>query len=535
MSKVSKTMKRWHLLGTLCLLTLAAGSGCGDELRRTQSNDIFLDNNTLVFSRVRVGQSEAKLIEIRQGGETDLTVKEIYLVPRPELTEDESPDDLPAKACESTDTTYLDCDRVKLGLGPNQPFPAAIDNLCQFVVDERPELPFTLGSDEFKNVVIRYRAMEATPPGPAMLVIKSNALDKECLTVDMEVQLAAPRISATETTVAFAGGNVPQDTSVLVKNIGTGDLNVQPYTLALETPPATDPNTGDPIAEFRIEVDNDFPWIIPEGGSENLKIIYEPVDDSTDRATLSFRSNDEQTPVFTITLTSEPVFGVLNVAPNPVVFGVPAAGGQVEKVVTLTNSGLKKVDVLGMIIDQPASDYSLGGQQTSFQLAGGASREVNVIYKPQTAQGSNGTLVINSNADNADANGEILVSLTPDGMSLPALLSIDPVSVDFSDVAAGMSKTVTLTLSNLGGAPLEASSIALSGAGGGEVPPTDPEFELTRGGGMTTIAPNGTHEVDVTFTRPAGDRNLHVGALVIESNAGSSPDVIYFTANAPNE
>ena len=47
------------------------------------------------------------------------------------------------------------------------------------------------------------------------------------------------------------------------------------------------------------------------------------------------------------------------------------------------------------------------------------------------------------------------------------------------------------------------------------------------------LGPQESHEVEVVFDRPAGDTVSHLGILAIESNAGSSPDAVFFTVSAP--
>ena len=62
---------------------------------------------------------------------------------------------------------------------------------------------------------------------------------------------------------------------------------------------------------------------------------------------------------------------------------------------------------------------------------------------------------------------------------------------------------------------------------------TDTTFTIASGGGTATIPPGGNHEISVRFQRPEDDVNHYVGAIVIESDAESSPDSVSLNASAP--
>ena len=296
------------------------------------------------------------------------------------------------------------------------------------------------------------------------------------------------------------------------------------------------------MSELFIDYDTELPWAIAEGGSENVLLRYDPKDDLPDTAELVFTSNDVENPTFVVRVTTGRVFGTLNVDPNPVV-AVIEGTDEVNIPITFTNTGTRQISIFEMTVQQGGTDYALKPEIGSFALAAGRSNQTYQIkYRPTTGTGSDATLLISTDADNAvkapDARQEepgiIEVPLVRDAMSLPGLITLDPTAIDFSDVALGMSREATVTLRNGGGQALEVTRIALSADGdAASVPATDAEFTLVAGGGATSVAPGGSHAVRVAFARGAEDRNDHFGALVIESNATGSPHVVYFTSSPP--
>ena len=488
------------------LLGLSPGCDDGSKFTVGKSNDIFVNPPVVDFNRVPVGkQSDPRIIEIRQGGETALTVNEIYI------------------------EGYEGCDRVSHGINAIAPFPGELDESCEFAIDERPELPLVLDEDEFRQVTVRYRSRNAEPPEAAELVVKSDARDKEEVTVTLSVRGAKPRISATERVISFAGPIASQRADLMIRNVGTGLLTVRDFVVELSTPGATDEH-GNPIAEFHIDTENDLPWEIAENGYQVVSISYQPVDEQADAAQLVFLSDDPEDPRFAISLTSQPVYAVIEVKPNPIVFEGSGIG-EATKVLSVLNPGLKALEVTKMEIEQLGSDYSLSGQPSFTVPGGGENDGVLVRYNPASAEGSHGTLVIKSNGDNA-VDGETRISIVSNRQALPAMIQVDPVSVDMSDVAAGASGTAVVTVTNPGASPVSVSRIAFDTDPDSQIS-SDPEFSVTAGGDPLTLAPEQTHEIEATFARGAADRVEHIGFLLIESDAVTSPDKVYFRASAP--
>lgn len=501
-----------RILTGLLALSAVMVAGCDDEgeFRVNLSNDISVSPTNIIFPRVVPPQTAVQTVEVRHAGERPLIVQRIYLEG--------------AEGCSLED----------FGLGEGDRVPDEVKAECPLIIATRPDLPITLDNQQFEAINIRFQPLDSTVPEGARLVIESDALDKQQQFVDIGFQRAQPQISAANV-VSFPPG-VDSTEFLIVQNIGTGPLLVQAPTLTLISEPAINEATGQPVDEFTISSLTAFPWTVNESRSETLDIDYAPVDGNLDTAELTFMSSDPETPSFVITLTSTPVFGILGVDPNPISVTVPMVGQNSEKMVTLRNSGVRYVDVTGITIDQPGEDYRLGGDgQTSYRIPAGGSRTIIIRYQPLgDGSGSSATLNIRYD-DGNDATAETLsVSMAPEGTAQPAVLNVDPVQVVLNDVSLGETREFEITLTNAGGAPLDISRIGLSGDGDPAVP-TDPEFAIIAGGDAMMLAPGADHVVRLSLTRGADDTLVHVGALVIESNAASSPDVISFTSNPPRE
>lgn len=486
----------------------------GDRFEQTRSADIYTDPQyqqlgerlvaNLTFDRTEQGRTTRQTLRVGHDGEAPLVISEIYI------------------------DGARDCDRVTQGISPADPLPGELDAMCQWAIDERPALPLTLEESAFRDIRVAYKALDPANPAPGTLVIVSNAFEKERIDVDLDVVRATPRIQVSPTTLSFeAAGN----SDILVRNSGSGVLTLSDIQLTRDNPPPTDPQTGDPLVEWVVDPDRELPQVLQDNQTLAVTVRYTPQDDEEDTATLTFMSDDPENSMVRVFLTSEPVSSNLVIEPNPVVFGSPAGPGMpTRRPLTLTNTGLATLFVNRLRIEQEVDAYSLEGQD-SFQIVAGQSRMITISFQPQSAEGSDATLVVETDADNVPS-GIVEVPLVRSAADI-ASLDVEPSSVRFDEVALGAMGTATITLSNPGGQPLEITRIGMSTDDDAPIMASDAEFTVTRGGMPLTLMPEATHEVEVQFTRGAEDRNLHLGWLVIESPALSDPATVAMTSQPP--
>lgn len=509
-------MRSFLVAAATAAITLVAGCDDGDRFTQTRSADIYTEPAyqpsgprfvaSLIFDRVPQGRTDRQTVRVGHDGEAPLVIDQIYI----EGAED--------------------CDRALAGITPDQPFPDDREQRCQWAIDERPELPLTLDSNAFRDIRIAYKAIDPANPQPGLLVITSNAFEKPRIEVELGVIVATPRIVAFPTTLSFPGGVDGQD-AVQVRNSGNGILTLSDIRLSRFNEPPRDPQTMEPLIEWVVDPDRELPQQLADGAALQVLVRYTPQDEGDDSAELTFVSDDPSSPTVTVFLTSAPVTSTLVVQPNPLIFGAPMGpNNPITRNISLTNTGLRTLFVNSMAIEQEVEAFSFEGQD-SFQVVPGQSRQLAITFQPRSVAGSDGVLVIRTDADNV-VGGQVVVPLVRSAAEIAAL-DITPVAVQLDEVAYEGSETVTITLSNPGGQPLEVRRIAMSGEADAPLTPSDPEFTITRGGMPLTLAPAATHEVMVRFTRGAEDNNLHLGTLVIESDAATSPDVVRLTSRPP--
>lgn len=514
-------LRRWlHALllcGLLPALTLL--SACGEDKRfsETKSVNISVQPTDMVYDPMPVGtQSVAQTFRIRQDGEMTLKVSDVYL--------------------KSAGFAEADrCDRVSLGISRNTALPADLADQCHFIIETRhdgSELPWELGTNREVHVTVAYNSLGSTP-GAWSLVVESNALNTPSVEIPLRVRQESP-VFGGDREVAFpiTGGTK----FASIRNIGTGSLQVSNYTVRYLTPVPVDAATQRPKEEFRVVPDRELPWQLDNITSQTLSIYYEPIDDEPDVAEIVFTSPNAVNGEYRIRLTSQPVQSVIVVEPNPAVFG-PLGRGEREarREISISNRGLKSLDVTSLLVQQPKSDYQVdSASPTSFQLRPGDSQAIIITYTPHDDAGSDATLLITSNADvGADDQRLTHVSLVQSPDNLPAMIAVDPPVLQFDDVAEGGTATQSITLRNPGARTLQISRIAFSAAGDVEGLDSDPEFSLVQPINNMLIEPGESHELSVKFSRAAQDRRALAAVLLIESNADPATTRVYMSSAPP--
>lgn len=518
-------------IALLAATMIAACSG-SDGFRQSDSNEISTDKDQLFFKRPSAGKddSDVAVVEVRSSGDAPLTINRVYL----------------AGAMEP-------CDLVTLGKTIYEPL-GELEDVCSYLIVERDTFPKTLQTGEFVQVkLVFHRNPELGPltgePPTGTLIIESDADNEQdaVLEVQLSVEAETPKIQATPTVISFPPESAANE-DIVVQNVGTGTLLVNDIQLRLTTEPARN-EAGTVVDEFVLDPEDDLPWAIGEGDAPRVTVRYTPFDAVADSAQIIIKSTDPEKPSLVLTVTSQPLKGLLRIDPPVATFELGPGDFEATVDFTFQNNGLKPVSVYDMVIVQPGSDYTIAGDGArSFELYPGRLAEgVKVTYHPENPDApSDGVLYVSTDADNAEPKpaelndviiGEkiIRVPLVNDVSSVPATLGFSSLSLDLSATMPGTSSSQTLTLTNTGGASLNIAAIRLSAEGDEALAglATDPEFKITAGGGAATLASLATHDVTVEFTRTPADITQHFGAIIIESNAEGSPHVVTLFADAP--
>ncbi|MCP4387365.1 MAG: choice-of-anchor D domain-containing protein, partial [Gammaproteobacteria bacterium] len=214
----------------------------------------------------------------------------------------------------------------------------------------------------------------------------------------------------------------------------------------------------------------------------------------------------------------------IDVSPDSLDFGDVFVGSSASLPLGVENTGTATLSVSN--IGGSGAPFSVF-PPLAFDIAdGGLPRSVDIGFSPTVAGLFNGTVTINSNADNTDP---VLVSVTGRGIEPAPELEADidhSDSIDFGAIAEEDSVEQLLTVRNLGDAPLNVDDISSDNAAfvASALPSESIPF---------TLDPGATRNISVVFTAPPGSAGTTIdGNLTITSNdPDESPSAVLLTGD----
>jgi hypothetical protein len=201
-------------------------------------------------------------------------------------------------------------------------------------------------------------------------------------------------------------------------------------------------------------------------------------------------------------LTSPPT-GVVVVSPASLDFGNQAVNAATTLPVLVTNNTAGPVT---LSITLAGGDFS-ETVTPSATLAAGASSTINVTFTPTQPGLRTGTMTVTPPG----------ATVTLTGIGLGATLQPAPPAVSFLATIIGDAADQTLTLTNVGSAPLTISSVTIGGAAGGD-------YSASPSLAGTVLGPGASSDLDVTFSPTrVGGRNA---SITIVHTGTNSPLVV---------
>jgi hypothetical protein len=402
-----------------------------------------------------------------------------------------------------------------------------------------PSLPVTLQPNQQLTLSLTF---EPTADGPAsgMATITSNDSSGSS-TVSLGgtgTTATSPQLTVSPTAVNF--GNVPLNTTasktVTLTSSGTAALTITA---------ATPTGTGFSVSGAS------FPLTLNPNQSATVQVQFDPTAAGAASGQLTLTSNagggTTNIPLSgTGTATTSPQ---LTVSASSLAFGNVAVNSNATLPLTLTSSGTAPLTINSDVIS--GADFTASG--VNFPITLNPSQSVTLIVKfaPQATGAVTGQITISSNSS---TGGSTVVQLSGTGTTTAvATLQVSPTSVDFGDVNVGSTKTLNLTLTSTGTAPLTISTAKLSGTGfsdsGASFPVTlnpnqsvilQVQFDPTSAGavnGMLTINSNSStgattqvqisgtgtavpHEIDLNWDAPASSADPVAGYNIYRSSNG---------------
>jgi hypothetical protein len=183
--------------------------------------------------------------------------------------------------------------------------------------------------------------------------------------------------------------------------------------------------------------------------------------------------------------------------------------------ITLSNSGTAVLNISGIAFSgMAAAEFARSGTcQIGSTVAAGGSCTLQATFKPTTAGTRTASLTVSHNA----GSGTAVVALSGTGALAPAVASVTPTSLSFTQTLDTTSNAQSATVRNTGGQALTLSTIAISGANAAEFAlagaSTCASGAVLSGGASCTVA--------VTFRPTAA--GARTASLSVAHNAAGSP------------
>lgn len=253
------------------------------------------------------------------------------------------------------------------------------------------------------------------------------------------------------------------------------------------------------------------------GSTCSIAVNYQPQSTGTTAGTLEIQSDAVASLEF-VTLIGTGGAASVSLTPQSIDFGRVLVGTSSSQFATLTNTGAVSITMnrvavtdanfsLATASSSPSSCPAAGGT-----LAAGASCTVAAVFTPSATGTFRGALSVATSATSLP----LLVALS--GVGTQPLLTVTPASLTFGNVALGSSKTLSLTLHNVGTDPVDGLGFTVS-----------KDFSVTSTCGITTLNAASSCAVSITFTPSAtGDAR---GTLTIRSTDPASPLTVPLTAS----
>ncbi|MBI2378399.1 MAG: choice-of-anchor D domain-containing protein [Deltaproteobacteria bacterium] len=269
------------------------------------------------------------------------------------------------------------------------------------------------------------------------------------------------------------------------------------------------------------------PNALPASGTQDLTIVYQPLDLGEDTATLTIDADDEDGPrvVQLRGVGVRPGLSVTTTGPkcgdteSSMSFGAVVPGRTESKTITIEASGGSAVTINSIGTTQATSaEFHVDPLTAPKRLAPGEKLDVAVTYTPVDGGLDTGGVVIQTDAV---PESTFLVTVCGEGVA-PAICAT-PVPLGFGPVAQGQTGQKVLKIESCGREPLDLSAVGLSSDAGH---PTDAAFTMAPVSGLPrTLAPGEFIEVSLSFAPP--DFTARSGFVKATSNALGMNDAFF--------
>ncbi|HEU5321403.1 MAG TPA: choice-of-anchor D domain-containing protein, partial [Methylomirabilota bacterium] len=259
----------------------------------------------------------------------------------------------------------------------------------------------------------------------------------------------------------------------VISNPGSATLTVNSYAFG--------PSSS---SELSITAGPATPFTLAPGGSASVQVRYAPTVAGADRGSLVVVGGGGSA---SASLAGAAIAAGVEAGPASLAFGGVPVGSSDLRSFTVTNTGASNLTLTALRLGAgtSAAFVLIGDPVMPLTLAPGAAQAVQVLYTPAHVGTDAGSVEVISDATPAT------VALAGAGTS--ASLAAAPAALEFGNVLNGQASTQTVTIQNVGGAPVALDSIAFG-------PRTSTAFTITSAPGTpATLNPGATAAVSVRF------------------------------------
>jgi hypothetical protein len=362
--------------------------------------------------------------------------------------------------------------------------------------DQLDSLPLVVTPGSQTTFDVLYTASDGVTDH-GILDIISNDPDEALVQIHLLSEFKGePQATVAPATLDF--GDVPvsdtsQPLSLTVSNQGSGNAVLEVTDIRLET--AANPDFGLTVFDAGAQPVT-LPQLLNTGDFLDVQVVYHPQAREADADNVVIVTDDPLNPTLTVPVTGNGVAGEVSVDPSPVDLGRVRVGGHGEAVVTITNNGGAPLSITGVSLSGASAEWALSSTDLNLadlinnphELQPAESATVTLGFDPVDVGLESGQLLV----DNTSSDPQISTAIAAEGFIPPQVeLVPDPAVLDFGDVqmdqASGLkdSRTLPLTIRNVGGATLNISGIQLAAGTSNEyswapasIPPIDVGAEV---------------------------------------------------------
>jgi hypothetical protein len=344
-------------------------------------------------------------------------------------------------------------------------------------------LPLTLQSGQTASFNVVFSPQSASADDVS-LTITSNASNPTLVAAVSGTGVAAGVLSVSPSSFSF--GSVPVGSSqtlpATLTNSGGSSVTVSQATFA---------GAGCSISGLSL------PLTLQSGQTAPFNVVFSPPSAAADNVSLTITSNASNPTLVAAISGTGTAAGVLSATPSSLSFGSVQIGNSQTLAEKLSNTGSTSMTLTQAAV---SAGYNVSGLILPMTLAAGSSASFSLVYTPQSAGSSNGTLAITSNA----SASAFVIPLSGAGVT-PGTLSANPLNL--GSVQVGNSITQTAAVTDSGGSSVTVTQANLTGTG----------FSLSGFSTPLTLTAGQSFTFSVVFApQVAGSAN---GSIAFVSNA----------------